>query len=84
MSLFKLFTLPDLAAELRNILINSMGIGTTKNHMQLSKAMLLPQKNVKNYNLKPPDPLYSLIFLMILAHVIHMPFVCHLYVNRMY
>ena len=42
---FKLFRLPDSVVERRNILIKSMGIGTTvtKNDMQPSKAIILPQ-----------------------------------------
>ena len=47
MPLFKLFRLPDLVVELRNILIKGMGIGTTKNHLQLPKTMFLPQKMLK-------------------------------------
>ena len=41
---FKLFRFPNPIAELRNILIKSMGIGlVTKNHLQPPKTMFLPQ-----------------------------------------
>ena len=56
MPLFKLFRLPDLVVELRNILIKGMGIGKTKNHLQLPKTMFLPQKMLKitisNYQIR--------------------------------
>ena len=46
------------------------------------KQYFYQKNNVKNYDLKPPDPLYSLIFLMLFAcdsYAVRMSFVCQSY-----
>ena len=72
------------------MLIKSMGIGTTKIHLQLPKTMVLPQKMLKitfsNHQMR-----YTVLYLLCYSHVIRMSslrqsyvLVCHLYAIRMY
>ena len=96
MPLFKLFRLPDLIVELRNILIKGMGIGTTKNHLQLPKTMFLPQKMLKitisNYQIRYTvkyscyshvirmSVVFTRLSLVYHSYVIRISLLCHPYV----
>ena len=56
-----------------------MGIGTTKNHLQLPEAMFLPQKmTITNHQIRYTEMLEMLFACP--SYAIRMSFLCQLYV----